>query len=72
MDIFMQMMFNPLLRQEDFKDIVWRYSLRGDSRIELEGDTAHEIKNMWNFSEMITFDSIERNLLGKIGLTKSG
>lgn len=31
MSVFLNMLFHPLLREEDFKECVWRYELHGSN-----------------------------------------
>jgi Zn-dependent M16 (insulinase) family peptidase len=63
MEVFLNMMYDPLFRKDDFKEIVWRYLLKDENKLEIDGDTANELKNMSNYSEIKIFDAIQKELL---------
>ncbi len=65
MEVFLNMMYDPLFRKDDFKEIVWRYLLKDENKLEIDGDTANELKNMSNYSEIKIFDAIQKELLGR-------
>ena len=66
--VFLEMMFNPLFRQEDFQDLIWRYSYREGINLEIVGDLANEIDNMWYLNETKIYDTIDRNLFNGRGM----
>lgn len=68
MDVFMDMMFNPLFREEDFKELIWRYSYRHGIGLEITGDLSSEVDNMWYLNETRIYDVIDRHLLQGKGM----
>jgi Zn-dependent M16 (insulinase) family peptidase len=56
------MVFHPLLREQDFRECVWRYEMEGE-RLLVKGAIADELALMATQSETRIFEAIERELL---------
>jgi Zn-dependent M16 (insulinase) family peptidase len=64
------MVFGALLREEDFRECVWRYEVGEYGKMEIKGDVANQLFVMGCYSEMKIYDTIERVLLKKLGICR--
>ncbi len=72
-DVYYNMLFRPLLREEDFKEMVWRYSFDQTQRkLQLKGELADVMGENDYYEENFIYREIVKNFFNMHNATICG